>query len=304
MKRCVIPVLALCLLLSGCGGKGRELETESMEGTQILLRVDGREVPLWRYLCWLTYACDQVREQYAAAGQEVDWDMELEDGTLAEYVKGRALADTVLYATVENWAERYGCTASGEEGAEGATLPLTGLSAAQQEELRTVGRMYAALYDLYCTEGSVLAPAAETLASFAEENGGMVLDRILITAGEEREAARQRASEVFSQLNSAEEPVAVFAALAAEGDDPVGPRPAENSGWPPALLEAARSLEVGQYSGILESDEGFSILMRMETDSTEQKEAHFDSLLQAAAEAAIVTVESYYHELKPQELFS
>ena len=304
MKRCVIPVLALCLLLSGCGGKGRELETESMEGTQILLRVDGREVPLWRYLCWLTYACDQIREQYAAAGQEVDWDMELEDGTLADYVKGRALADTVLYATVENWAERYGCAAPAGEEVEDTALPLAGLSEAQQEELHSVGRMYAALYDLYCTEGSLLAPTAEALASFAEENSGMVLDRILIAAGEDREAARQRAAEVFSGLNSAEKPAAAFAALAAEGDDPAGPRPAESSGWPSVLLEAARSLEAGQCSGILESDEGFSILMRMETDPAEQKEAHFDSLLQAAAEAAIVTVEPYYHELKPQELFS
>lgn len=303
MKRCVIPVLALCLLLTACGGEKKRAESDGMNGTEILLRVDGREVPLWRYLCWLTYACEQVREQYAAAGQEVDWDMELEDGTLADYVKGRALADTVLYATVENWAERYGCAVPAEEDAEGAALPLTGLSEAQQEELRTVGQMYAALYDLYCTEGSALAPTAEALAAFSEKHGGMVLDRILIAAGEDREAARRRAAEVFSALNSAEEPAAAFAALAAEGDDPAGPRPAESSGWPSALLEAAQSLEAGQCSGILESDEGFSILMRMETDPTEQKEAYFDSLLQAAAETAVVTVEPYYHELNPQTLF-
>ena len=93
---------------------------------------------------------------------------------------------------------------------------MTGLSEAQQEELRAVGQMYAALYDLYCTEGSALAPTAEALAAFSEKHGGMVLDRILIAAGEDREAARRRAAEVFSALNSAAEPAAAFAALAAE----------------------------------------------------------------------------------------
>lgn len=297
MKRCLAILVLVCLLTSGCGVKGEE-KTESAEDA-VLLTVDGRAVPLWRYRCWLNHACSQTEERYAAAGQSVNWDAETEGKSLTETVKEQALADTVLYATVENQAERYGCTVSAEEVPSGAELPLTGLNEVQERELLAVGRMYAALYELYCTEGSELAPTEEELSAFEVESGSMVLDRILISAGADREAARQRAAEVFSRLNGAEEPAAVFAALAAEGDDRFGPRRADESGWDESLLEAARSLAAGQYSGILENDEGFFILLRQAADREELREAHFDSLLQAAAEGAEVVLEPQYEELCP-----
>jgi len=300
MKRCAMILLA-CLLLTGCGKKETtQNDAVPMDETEILLTVDGREVPAWRYLCWLRHACQQVQEQYAAAGQAVDWELPVEGETLAELVKRQALADTVLYATVENWAERYGC--QGQREVESQPLPLPGLTAEQEWELQAVGSLYAALYDLYETEGSVLAPSGEQLAAFSEESGLLTLDRILIAAGEDREAARQRVAEMFSRLNGAENPLKEFAVLAAEGDDPAGPRQSKASGWSKKLLAAAGSLGVGQYSGILESDEGFSILMRLEPELTETKAAYFDFLLQQAAEDAEVRLLPRYDDLDPANL--
>lgn len=302
MKRCAM-ILLVCLLLTGCGK--RELvpnKTAPTEEMEILLTVDGREVPVWRYLCWLRYACERVQEQYAVAGQAVDWELPVEDETLAERVKRQALADTVLYATVENWAEQYGCQPQRE--VEEDPLPLPGLTEQQMRELQNVGAQYAALYALYETEGSALAPTEEQLRAFSEEAGLLTLNRILIESGEDREAARQRAAEVFSRLNGAEDPAEAFAALAAEGDDSAGPRQSDASVWNEELLEAARSLAVGQYTGILESEEGFSILMRLEPDLSGIREAHFDSLLQQAAEDAEVVLQPLYYELHPADLTS
>lgn len=299
MKKRMIPLLALCLLLTACGMREEEEMPQRADDMEILLTVDGREVPRWRYLCWLAYACDRVEEQYRAAGQTVDWDLAVEGGTLADHVKEQALADTVLYATVENWAERYGCAEAGGDAPK--ELPLKGLSEEQKQELWQVGRQYASLYDLYRTEGSALAPLQEELDAFAQERGGMVLNRILIAAGADREAAKQRAAEVFSRLNSAENPAEIFAVLAAEGDDPAGPRSEQSCDWEESLLTAARSLAAGQYSGILESSEGFSVLMRMRPEEETLREEHFDSLLQAAADSAAVMVRPAYYELKPEE---
>ena len=302
MKKCVILSLLLCALLAGCGKMGTEqAAVMPMEEAEVLMTVDGREIPAWRYLCWLRYAAQRVQDRYTAAEQALDWNLPVEGGTLAEQVKGQALADTVLYATVENWAEQYGCGAP-EEAWEAVPLPLPGLTEAQERELQMVGQQYAALYDLYCTEGSALAPSGEELAAFSEESGILILDRILIAAGEDREAARKRAAEVFSRLNGAETPAEAFSALAAEGDDPAGPRRSEETGWGAELLEAARSLEVGQCSGILESDEGFSILMRVAPEAEELREAHFDSLLQQAAEHAEVVLQPRYQELHPADV--
>lgn len=152
--------------------------------------------------------------------------------------------------------------------------------------------LYAKLYNLCLTEGSELSGLLDQVDS-------LTVDRILISAGEDREAARERAAEVFSRLNVAEDPAAAFPALAAEGDDAAGPRtllPGDGT-LSQALEEAARALEEGQYSGILESEEGFSILRRLASESGALAGEAFDRLLQDAAEGALVQTAPAYDGL-------
>lgn len=302
--------LLLCLCLTACGedgdggGQPSLLETASgLEETTVLLTIDGREVPAWRYLYWLAYTCDQIAEQYAAAELSLDWDTALSGGsTLADSAKEQALADTALYATVENWAETYSCTPP--ERSEEPTvsiLPDLGLTEAQQEELAAVGQLYAELYALYHTADSPLAPAAEDLAAYGRELGAITLDRILVPAGEDRDSARQRAAALFSQLNSAEDQAATFTTLAADGGDPAGPRtllPGDGS-LDETLWEAAEALGEGQISGILESEDGFSILRRLPLDTAALADSYFDHQLEAAAQSADISVTPAYETLDP-----
>ncbi len=316
-KRMAALTLALCVGLSGCAvekeedgsllGRAAELGEEL-----VLLTVDGREVPAWRYLYWLAFTCDQIREKYKDSGLTLDWNAPVPGGTLADYAKDQALADTALYATVENWAERYGCALSEREraalaetweeqaeihGGEEAYLKELaglGLDRLRSEELSRVGMLYAKLYDLCLTEGSELSGLLED-----EDVDGLTVDRILIKAGEDREAAREKAAEVFSRLNSGENPAELFPALAAEGDDKAGPRtllPGDGS-LPQALEEAAKALEEGQYSGILESEEGFSILRRLASEGEALTGEVFDRLLQEAAEGARIQTAPAYDGL-------
>lgn len=323
-KRVTALALLLCLTLTACGGEKDSQGQASFLGgaadlqeDAVLLKVDGREVPAWRYLYWLAYTCDRIRERYQKAGTTLDWATPVTGGTLADYAKDQALADTALYATVENWAEQYGCVlteedqktlaASWEEQAEArggedaylAALAKMGLDRTRAAELEGVGLLYGKLYALYQETGSALAPDQEELAAFAAETDSLTVDRILISAGEDREAARQRAAEIFSRLNSAADQAAEFAALAAAGDDPAGPRTLlpGDSALPDSLLDAAAELAEGQCSGILESDEGFSILRRLPADQTALRDSYFDHLLQAAAEQAVVETEPAYGTL-------
>lgn len=312
-KRMTALVLTLCLVLSGCALK-REKEDVSLLGRAaklgeelVLLTVDGREIPAWRYLYRLAFTCDQIREKYKDSGLTLDWESPVTGGTLADYAKDQALANTALYATVENWAVRYGCVLS---EAERAALTKTweeqsaihggeemylkeladlGLDRLRSEELSEVGMLYAKLYQLCLTEGSELSGLLDQVDS-------LTVNRILISAGEDREAAREKAAEVFSRLNGAEDPEAAFPALAAEGDDGAGPRtllPGDGT-LPKALEEAAKALEEGQYSGIVESEEGFSILQRLATEGEALAGEAFDRLLQAAAEGALVQTTPAY----------
>lgn len=315
-RRTAALALALCLMLSGCAWR-REETRASLLGRAaelgeelVLLTVDGREVPAWRYLYWLAFTCDQIREKYRDSGLNLDWETPVPGGTLADYAKDQALADTALYATVENWAERYGCALSDTERAALAKtweeqsaarggedvylkeLANLGLDRLREEELAEVGMLYAKLYDLCLTEGS-------ELDRLLDQADSLTVDRILIAAGEDREAAREKAAEVFSRLNGAEDPAAAFPALAAEGDDAAGPRtllPGDGT-LPQALEEAAKALEEGQYSGILESEEGFSILRRLESQGQALAGEAFDRLLQEAAEGALVQTTPAYDVL-------
>lgn len=312
-RRIAALTLVLCLGLGGCAWK-REEKNASLLGRAaelgeelVLLTVDGREVPAWRYLYWLAFTCDQIRGKYKDSGLTLDWEAPVPGGTLADYAKDQALADTALYATVENWAERYGCalseteraalgkiweeqsTACGGEEAYLTELADLGLDRLRAEELAEVGMLYAKLYEFCLTEGSELSGLLGSVDS-------LTVDRILISAGEDREAARERAAEVFSRLNGAEDPAAVFPALAAEGDDAAGPRtfqPGDGT-LPLALEEAAKALEEGQYSGILESEEGFSILRRLAPQGEALAGEAFDRLLQEAAENALVQTTPAY----------
>ena len=299
--------LTLCLILTACGGSEEEQPDRSpsllggaagLEEEAVLLTVDGREVPAWRYLYWLARTCDAIQEEYKTAGAELDWDAQTGVGSLAEYAKAQALSDTALYATVENWAQLYHCTLSEEEGAERA-VPELGLDEARAKDLADVGRQYGELYTLFCTEGSALAPTQETLSAFADEQGWMGADRILVPYGEDREAAQQRAAELFSQLNAAEDQAAEFTRLAAAASDTAGARTLclGDGTFSTELEEALAALEEGQCSGILESEEGYSILHRLPADADALMEDCFDYLLKNAAEQAEVQCTQDYVSL-------
>ena len=193
-------------------------------------------------------------------------------------------------ALAKTWEEQS--EARGGEEAYLQELADLGLDRLRAEELTEVGMLYAKLYNLCLTEGS-------ELSGLLDQADRLTVDRILISAGEDREAAREKAAEVFSRLNGAEDPAAAFPALAAEGDDAAGPRtllPGDGT-LPQALEEAAKALEEGQYSGILESEEGFSILRRLASQGEDLAGEAFDRLLQDAAEGALIQTTPAYEEL-------
>ena len=307
--------LSLSLVLTACGGEGDGGGRASFLGRaagiseeETLLTVDGRAVPGWRYLYWLAAACDQLAEEYRAAGKELDWQAGTEQGTPAQWALRQALADTALYATVENWAERYGCALTesdrqqletdweeqagdGEEAAL-AELRNRGLDRERAQELAGVGLLYAQLCVLAAGDGPAAAEP-EALEAFAGEAGYVTVDRILIPAGD---GAADRAAEAFAALNGASDTAAVFAELSAAGADPAGARtllPGDGT-LDPELEQAALALEEGQCSGILETAEGYSILRRLPTDPAGVERAFLDrGLLDAAAAADIRTGEDY-----------
>lgn len=272
-KSMTVPVLLLSLLLTACGGgetgSGRNSfwDELGMDETETVLTVDGREVQAWRYGWWLAEGCREMAETCAAGGLAVDWDAPLETETLREYVQRQALENTVLYAVVENRAEACGAVLTAEP--TGETIPLDSnlpLEDWQRQELETVGLLYRELCTLVAAEGSPLV-TEEELDAFAEQEGYLTVDRIVFPFGENREKARQQAEEAFVRLNNAGDQGAVFAALSAGDGSEIPETVQVDAGTlDPVLVSAAQALGTGQHSGILEAEDSFCILRRMEPD--------------------------------------
>lgn len=307
MRR-IFALVAAVLLLSGCGvqealnaAAPTKLPAETEEAA---VRVNGQAEPRWLWQYWLSRAEGQIAEEYAQAGEEVDWEAPTDKGTLRDCARRQALADTALCAVVDAWAEDWNCALTVEDqaqldrlwteraaeygGEEGylSHLKEEGLSGQEARALAETGQRYAKLH-AEALSGGPHSPSEEELETFAKQEGLLCLDRILI-AGEDKEAARRRAAELFDQLNRGG--TEDFAALAAQGDDQEGPRliRAGEGDMDPALEEAAACLAEGQTSGILESEEGCSILLRLPPEREALTAAWLDErLLCAAAEAEI-----------------
>ena len=321
--RVIALALALGLTLTACGGRPSRRgqasfwkEAAGAEGDEILLTIGGRPQQTWQYGFWLGRVCEALQAEYESAHLTLDWAAPVDGGTLADYARDQALADTALYAQVEALAEEAGCSLTAEDEAELSALWLQRCADAGGEEallselarhgldreracaLTRVGQLYRKLCALVRSGESALSPDAAALEDFARERGLLRLDRILVS-GPDRDAARERAEALFARLNGAQDAGALFSALAAEGDDPAGPRTVRALDLDPSLAEAARALEPGQMSGILETAEGFSILLRLAAEEDALLDDWLDDQLQRRAEDAAVELTEAYRRIDP-----
>ena len=315
VKRGMICLLC-CLTLCGCNiSRAAPVTRDAPAPTSIpgraanlledetLLTVDGRGVPAWEYLYWLSLACDRANAQ----ADSPDW----------QSVREQALMNTALYASVENLAERHGvklgggdenavaerwdlrCAAYGGEDGYLTEIARYGLNKERALTLFRVGLLYGKLREL-CAEGGTLSPDAAALERLSRESGEIVVDRILCADGD-RAAAKRRAEAFFSQLNGASNQAALFTELTWEGSDHNGPRTLKDGVFPERLAQVARALQVGQVSGIVESDEGFSILRRLPPERESLLETWLRRTVEETARAADVEVTERYLSLDAAE---
>ncbi len=321
-RKALLPTLAAVLLLTACGTGSGEADllarAAGLDPEERLVTVDGRPVEAEAYLYWLAVTCDSIAAQYQAEGTALDWDEDLSGQTLGDYAKEQALRSAALYATVEDWAETYGCVLTEEDradmsddwdakaqayGGEAAYLEALagmGLDRAGAERLCADHYLYRQLYQLSRTEGSALYPAPGAIESYAQEQGLFTVAWMRMPVGEDAEAARVRAGEAFAALNESADPAAAFPDLTeqygAEGSGQGTFAPGTDA-LPAVCQDAVQALSEGQWSGIVEAEESFYILLRQPLDQEAAAGGWFDQQLQAAADSAEVEAGSAYRDL-------
>lgn len=285
---------------------------------------------------WIGYDASYLNNfmQYYT-GSALDWDYVLTDGvSVSDYVKQDVLASVKQQLVLENMAETYGAQLTadqkdamaqsdadyieqyGSEEAYEAEIAKLGIRRETYDRILRTNYLYQNLYLLYTTEGSPLYASQADLAVYAAGQGYISADHILLatkdlTTGEalsdeEIAAKKALAEEIAAKLNAytGDDIVSYFASLADEYSEDTG-RAAYPTGYTfttgsmvQEFEDAAYALGEGEISGIVESEFGYHILLRLPLDEAAAAESvredYFSDLITAEiGKAEIVTSEEY-----------
>lgn len=275
-----------------------------MEGDDAALTVNGQEVPADLFLYWLALNCASLEQYLALYGLSG-----ISVGDYAQELLQDSLTVTANYVLIEQKALEYGCPLTDEQAADiREQLLANGQETYDNQKLlfgltdETMEFIFAV--DAYYTnllEALVPDPTQAELEQYVSDNGIFGVKHILLlTTDKEVEQedgttlsasqynAQQNAlaQELLAQLQASDDMESLFDQLMNEYSEDTG-----LSAYPDGYVydnttslvdgfrEATLELEPGQLSGVVETDYGYHILLRLPVDPEDYRAAFRQSEL-------------------------
>lgn len=303
--------------------------TIGVPGDTKLLTVNGQSVTAEEYLYWLGSMTSYYEMMYAYSGMEMDLTQEATPGvTWDEQLKEIAYQNTVMLALTPSLAKEYGVSLTDEEVRElvethDSDVERAGGKEAYAQQLQAMGindatafrldmnmSLFAKVQRAYL-ERAAATLTADEVAQYVEDNDILRSKHILLLTmdmstgqpyDEETQAAQKaKAEELLAQLRA--DP-SRFDALMNENSEDSGL--ADN---PDGYLfsagqmvsefeEGTRALEYGEISELVESAYGYHIILRLDPDCDQVRQAAassgFDDVAQGWVDnAQVVKSEAY-----------
>jgi hypothetical protein len=283
-----------------------------------LITVNGTTVSAEEYLYWLSYDCEYL-SQYVS---DIDWDGALNDSTTyGDYAKYDALETVKLYVVLRQWAAENGITLSAEDqaqldaqkaqyvayyGSEEAyrnQIQLLGVTEKTFDAINSSPYLYSSLYAQFCDSTSKLYPGSDALTSFCNDKGYVSFKEIyLSTSGLDdtaKAAKRAQAADIAAQLQSASDVQATFNTLCSASEDTSYTDNPNGLTMLPSKLDeslatALNALGENQASGVVETDDGCYVLVRIPLFADGALSDYFnDQLSQKRTDAVVKTSKAY-----------
>ena len=311
----------------------------------IVASVDGNGASADLVAYWIGYDAaylDSFMQYYTGAA--LDWDYVLSDGTsVSDYMRQDVLSSVKQQLVLENMAEKYGAQLTdeqkaameqsdadyiaqyGSEEAFEAEIAKLGMRRETYDRVTAANYLYQNLFQLSMSEGSPLYASQSDLAVYAAQQGYISADHILLatqdlSTGEalsDEQIAEKKAlaEELVQKLNAytGDDLAGYFASLADEYSEDTG-RAAYPTGYTfttgamvQEFEDAAYALAEGEVSGIVESEFGYHILLRLPLDESAAaesvREEYFNSIITSEIDAVSITTSGEYDKLDPRAIY-
>ena len=274
------------------------MATAGIAGDTVVAKVGDFEITADNYLYWLYYGINMF--SYQNGEENIDFTQTADGETLDEYLRASALETAAFYRLVDAVAEQKGVAlsqadkdyiqqdlAAGEEQLGSRELADHVLwsqmhSRDQYISVCETGVLYGLLQEHYYGVGSDGYPTdAEVLSYVEDELGYYCVKHILLSTKDENdqpldEAGKAeklaQAEDILAQLQASDDKVNLFDKLMHEHSEDPGLEsyPDGYDAFPgqmvPEFEEASLALKAGEISGIVESEHGYHIILRLPLD--------------------------------------
>lgn len=285
----------------------------------VVMTVDGQDITAQEYLYYVLNYGYQYYSYYAMNGDAVDWAMPVDEGsavTLADLIKTQAQEAVVQDAVIRKMASDNGIVVT-QERKDAFQANIEDMKAMYAENYQSLLMSYGLTEKLWelrndtsCLSGSLqkaytdgdLRPDAAALEDLIHEHGLVMARSVFVSTayleGDAVEEAKATAEEYYARILNAEDMNAEIVAINTE----LGLSDEENiagmyhcghdhgDGEEDSICVTLESLKEGELSQVVETEEGFYLLLREKMDMDTAVQVQFSEDVEEAVSGARIII--------------